>query len=188
MLIILEGVDGTYKSTVGRFLSSYSQKELYKGPPIRVYQGSSFESAQSNNKDLLKYYLDLISGGPSMILDRFIYSNLVYADQFKDYSILDPDQVKAIETICDTLYEEVILVYLYAEEKIIAERLADRGDDYIKKKDIGGLLKRYDRVIEDAGIRHNIRIDTSYRGSGEVTDSIIEYLKNHNIGRKLKIG
>lgn len=83
-LIILEGPDCCFKSTVAAKLS----KEL-KYPIIK---GSSFELATSGNEKLFEHF-NKLADEDNVIIDRFVYSNLVYAKKFKDYSILTEQQL-----------------------------------------------------------------------------------------------
>lgn len=84
-MIILEGTDCRYKSTIADKLS----KEL--GYP--VIKGSSFELAKSGNEKLFEHF-NKLADEDNVIIDRYIYSNLVYAKKFKDYSILTEEATK----------------------------------------------------------------------------------------------
>ncbi|MFP9052259.1 hypothetical protein ACLI10_17330, partial [Enterococcus faecalis] len=69
----------------------------------------------------------------NVIIDRFVYSNLVYAKKFKDYSILTERQLRFIE---DKIKAKAKVVYLHADPSVIKKRLRVRGDEYIEGKDI----------------------------------------------------
>ncbi|MBF8228955.1 deoxynucleoside kinase, partial [Bacillus subtilis] len=130
-LIILEGPDCCFKSTVAAKLS----KEL-KYPIIK---GSSFELAKSGNEKLFEHF-NKLADEDNVIIDRFVYSNLVYAKKFKDYSILTERQLRFIE---DKIKAKAKVVYLHADPSVIKKRLRVRGDEYIEGKDIDSILELY---------------------------------------------
>ncbi|MCY7823255.1 deoxynucleoside kinase [Bacillus spizizenii] len=159
-LIILEGPDCCFKSTVAAKLS----KEL-KYPIIK---GSSFELAASGNKKLFEHF-NKLGDEDNVIIDRFVYSNLVYAKKFKDYSILTKQQLRIIE---DKIKLKAKVVYLHADSNIIKKRLDERGDEYIEGKDIDSILELYGEVMSNAGL-HTYSWDTGQWSSDEIAKDII---------------
>ncbi|MBE1868653.1 deoxynucleoside kinase [Bacillus subtilis] len=160
-LIILEGPDCCFKSTVAAKLS----KEL-KYPIIK---GSSFELATSGNEKLFEHF-NKLADEDNVIIDRFVYSNLVYAKKFKDYSILTEQQLRIIE---DKIKAKAKVVYLHADPSIIKERLSVRGDEYIVGKDIDSILELYREVMSSAGL-HTYSWDTGQWGSDEIVEDLIQ--------------
>ncbi|MGM9986338.1 MAG: hypothetical protein ACI35O_03825 [Bacillaceae bacterium] len=131
MLIILEGNECNFKTTVAEKLS----KELN----LPVVKGSSFELAQCSNQELYEHFLRL-SQMDNVIVDRSWISNYVYATLYKDYAILSPEQRLDIE---QQVYDKALLVYLYADEETIIGRLRVRGDEYVEESKIGTINKVY---------------------------------------------
>ncbi|MEC1665780.1 nucleoside/nucleotide kinase family protein [Bacillus halotolerans] len=160
-LIILEGPDCCFKSTVAGKLS----KEL-KYPIIK---GSSFELATSGNEKLFEHF-NKIADEDNVIIDRFVYSNLVYAKKFKDYSILTEQQLRIIE---DKIKTKAKVVYLQADSKYIKKRLRERGDEYIEELDIDPILELYREVMSKAGL-HTYSWDTGQWGSDEIVEDLIQ--------------
>ncbi|WP_406590277.1 hypothetical protein [Bacillus atrophaeus] len=158
-LIILEGPDCCFKSTVAIKMS----KQL-KYPIIK---GSSFELAISGNEKLFEHFSKL-ADEDNVIIDRFIYSNLVYARKFKDYSILTEQQLRIIE---DKIKMKAKVVYLHADPKIIMERLSIRGDEYIEGKDIDSILRLYREVMSNAGL-YTYSWDTGQWDSDEIVEDL----------------
>lgn len=159
-LIILEGPDCCFKSTVAAKLS----KEL-KYPIIK---GSSFELAKSGNEKLFEHF-NKLADEDNVIIDRFVYSNLVYAKKFKDYSILTERQLRFIE---DKIKAKAKVVYLHADPSVIKKRLRVRGDEYIEGKDIDSILELYREVMSNAGL-HAYSWDTGQWSSDEIAKDII---------------
>ena len=171
MLIILEGVDGTFKTTVGKALNDMLN--------LPLLQGSSFESAKLPNDELFAWYLGTMEksiGGA--ILDRFVYSNLVYASIYEDYSILTGDQAYKLEELMKYHHGSMVLVvYLFGHPDILEYRLSKRGDEYVKKDKIPILLDRYDYVMRQyCRIPYLLRIDTGYTDSKSCAGVILGQL------------
>ncbi|MCY8063927.1 deoxynucleoside kinase [Bacillus spizizenii] len=163
-LIILEGPDCCFKSTVAAKLS----KEL-KYPIIK---GSSFELAVSGNEKLFEHF-NKLADEDNVIIDRFVYSNLVYARKFKDYSILSEQQLRIIE---DKIKSKAKVVYLHADSNIIKQRLSVRGDEYIEAKDIYSILDLYREVMNNARL-HTYSWDTGQWDSDEIVKDLIYLLE-----------
>ncbi|MBW7976822.1 AAA family ATPase [Bacillus velezensis] len=159
-MIILEGTDCCYKSTVADKLS----KEL--GYP--VLKGSSFELAKSGNEKLFEHF-NKLADEDNVIIDRYIYSNLVYAKKFKDYSILTEEQQRTIEK---KIRDKAKVIYLYADAKVIKQRLRERGDEYINDRDIEPVLELYREIMSDVGL-HTYSWDTEQWSSKEIAKGII---------------
>ncbi|AKF30959.1 MULTISPECIES: AAA family ATPase [Bacillus amyloliquefaciens group] len=159
-MIILEGTDCCYKSTVADKLS----KEL--GYP--VIKGSSFELAKSGNKKLFEHF-NKLADEDNVIIDRYIYSNLVYARKFKDYSILTEEQQRTIEK---KIRDKAKVIYLHADPKVIKQRLSERGDEYINDRDIEPVLELYREVMNDAGL-HTYSWDTEQWSSDDIVEGLI---------------
>ncbi|MCA1214787.1 deoxynucleoside kinase [Bacillus amyloliquefaciens] len=162
-MIILEGTDCCYKSTVADKLS----KEL--GYP--VLKGSSFELAKSGNEKLFEHF-NKLADEDNVIIDRYIYSNLVYAKKFKDYSILTEEQQRAIEK---KIRDKVKVIYLHADPKVIKQRIRERGDEYINDRDIEPVLELYREVMSDVGL-HTYSWDTEQWSSEEIAEGIIHLI------------
>ncbi|WHY22605.1 deoxynucleoside kinase [Bacillus halotolerans] len=162
-LIILEGPDCCFKSTVAAKLS----KEL-KYPIIK---GSSFELATSGNEKLFEHF-NKLADEDNVIIDRFVYSNLVYAAKFKDYSIITEEQQRAIE---EKIRHKAKVIYLHADPKVIKQRLLDRGDEYIVNEDIEPVLELYNQVIDNMGLHMN-SWDTNEWNSDEIVEDIIHLI------------
>ncbi|MCR6614573.1 AAA family ATPase [Bacillus velezensis] len=160
-MIILEGTDCCYKSTVADKL----RKEL--GYP--VIKGSSFELAKSGNEKLFEHF-NKLADEDNVIIDRYIYSNLVYAKKFKDYSILTEEQQRTIE---EKIRDKAKVIYLHADPKVIKQRLLERGDEYIKDRDIEPVLELYREVMSNAGL-HTYSWDTGQWDSDDIVEDLIQ--------------
>lgn len=165
MIYVLEGNEAVFKTTIANKLS-----ELTGYPVIK---GSSFELSQKHNDELNFYFKSLLDLD-DIIIDRFIYSNLVYADLYKDYSILTYEQVEVLE---ETMRKKSVkTVYLYADSEAIKERLRVRGDDYVEENMVDTINEKFNEVISDAKARITC-YDTEIFTSDEISKELAEYVK-----------
>ncbi|MBU8607861.1 deoxynucleoside kinase [Bacillus pumilus] len=168
MIIILEGCDCCYKSTVA--------KQLSKKLDYKVQRGSSFELAKKSLDNLYDYCFGLTEHD-NLIIDRYIYSNLVYATKFPGNTKLTHGQVSNIE---NKLLSKAKLVYLYARPEVIKERILSRGDDQVNTKDIEPIVKLYNEVIPKSKL-HTYLFDTEIYGSHEIVEDIIYLVSEERI-------
>ena len=160
MIIILEGCDCCYKSTVA--------KQLSKKLDYKILRGSSFELAKRSQDSLYDYCFGLTEHD-NLIIDRYIYSNLVYATMFPGHAKLSDEQVSIIEK---KLLSNAKLIYLYARPISIKERIISRGDDQVNTKDIEPIVKLYNEVIPKSKL-HTYSFDTENYDSDEIVEDII---------------
>lgn len=171
MNIIIEGSDAVFKTTVANKLSERLNKN--------IVHGSSFELSQSTNEELFGHFTRFAKA-TNTIYDRLIYSNLVYASMFTDYSVLSDEQRHQIE---DKMKDNSILIYLYASEDTIVQRLKRRGDDYINETHIKEILERYEKAMEDAeanGMKV-LKFNTGDLPSDEVVEIVLENLNQEEV-------
>lgn len=153
LLIILEGNECCFKSTIA--------KKLSKKLGFEIIKGSSFELAKSSQQELYEHFLN-IAKMENKIIDRYIYSNLVYAPLFRDYSMISYGDKRNIESWLRC--SEAVVVYLFASEEVIRQRLIERGDEYIKTDHIKEINEKYFDVMK------NVSVPTIYMNT-EVFDS-----------------
>lgn len=163
MIIILEGNECNYKTTVAN--------KLNKKLNFPILKGSTFESAQSGNEELYKHHFKF-THLDNIILDRGIYSNLVYASLYKDYSILNKEQVKYIE---NAMTDKAIVVYLHADTDVLIERIRQRGDEYVKEDMLDSINKKYDQVISESNLVI-ISYNTESFNSDEIVEDVVEFI------------
>jgi thymidylate kinase len=173
VIIILEGNECTFKSTIG--------KELSYRLDVQLRHGSSFQVAKLNHKDLFNHYLTLANGNEDVIYDRFIYSNRVYASLYQDCSILSLDEIKIIEGLIRSNHEKVLVVHCCGYEWDILERMRKRGDEYVKEDMIVPISQRYDKVMrEECGLPklvYNSSLSPSERAIEWIIDMINKEVK-----------
>jgi thymidylate kinase len=159
MLIILEGNECCFKTTIANKLSSTLN--------IPVVKGSSFELAKCTNNELFQHFKSLVKED-DLIIDRFIYSNQVYASLYDDFAILTDDQRREIELL---IKEKATVYYLHADDNVIKERLRVRGDEYVNEDMIEKISNLYPSSIIEATIK-TVSYDTEHWSSDEIVREI----------------
>ena len=133
MLIVLEGIDGAGKSTLAeelasRFTSTHKQftaEILHRGPlkpdadPLDEYENSLEYNAGSLTK--------------LVICDRWYLSELIYGPLYRGRSRMDEFRWAHAEKFLEARGAARFIVT--APTAVIAERLAARGEDFLKPKD-----------------------------------------------------
>lgn len=160
--ILIEGSDGAGKSTTIQYLQM-----LLEWP---VVKGSDFSHAAQGNEYLFNKFYKLTDLN-NFIFDRCHISNLVYAQLYKDYSILTPEQVQLIE---DRLRNESMVFYLYADLDVVINRVVNRGDDYVKVDMIKKIRDKYDEVLSQSTLKI-VRIDTTEIEPLDVAKEILRH-------------
>lgn len=165
MLLILEGNECCFKTTVAEKLSQQLN--------IPVVKGSTFEFSKCTNEELFERFKQL-SELDNVIIDRFIYSNRVYATLYEDYAILTAQQRLEIEQLIKC---KATVYYLFADDKIIESRIKQRGDDYVVPEMVGKINNTYDSTMSESKLKV-VAFDTNDWSSAEIVIDIVEdYVK-----------
>lgn len=159
MLIILEGNECCFKTTVA--------EKLNKKLNIPIVKGSSFEHSQCTNEELFQKFKEYAQLD-NVIIDRFTYSNRVYATLYEDFAILTDEQRKEIE---DMIRHKAKLYYLFADDKVIEDRIKQRGDDYVDVKMVSHINKEYSQSIMKCTLMTE-SFDTNEWNSDGITEAI----------------
>jgi thymidylate kinase len=168
MLIILEGNECNFKTTVAEKLS----KELN----LPVVKGSTFEFSKCTNEELMERFRGLTELD-NVIIDRFIYSNRVYATLYEDYAILSDEQRQEIEQL---IQHKATIYYLFADDQIIESRIKQRGDDYVIPEMVHKINSEYEIAIIESDLE-TVGYDTEIWSSDEIVDNIaLDYVERKN--------
>jgi cytidylate kinase len=168
MIIIIEGVDLTFKSTLAELLS----REL--GLPVE--QGSSFQIAKLPESEFFEFYKKSL-GGEDKILDRSMYSNRVYAQAYSGFNLLSRDEVSELEDIVRDNHEQCLVIFCTATIDELVRRYKLRGDDEVKVEALEGLLERFYDVIHSECKLPLLQYDTVYRTPAEMAAYVKDIIK-----------
>lgn len=141
MLVILEGCDGTGKTTLAKFLSKLLNADIVHC------------TAETPNDYGFFYNIIEVAKTRNIIADRFCYGQFVY--QEKDERKLSKSALRMLETRMLEANSKVILVT--APEDVILARLASRGE--ITHMPVKDILSRFEKVMSKS-ILPVMRYDT----------------------------
>ncbi len=132
-MIIIDGPDGSGKSTLVEYIKKNSSIQLVK--PFYPKQNQ------------LSYYLHSPAHYAPFYLERYYTSELVYP-QFKEgRDQMQPWHQYLIEA--GLMPFAPVILYVRPEKETILENIHVRGDDYIKLEEIDQMLYFYDNVMEN---------------------------------------
>lgn len=175
MLIILEGNECNFKTTIANKLS----KKL----GYQIVKGSSFEQSTCTQDELFNKFMEYAQL-ENTVLDRFYISNLVYAPIYKDFSMINNKQQKEIERVLRD--NRALMILLDADVEVLKERMRKRGDDYVKEDKLEEINLKYKEVMQTVSIPHVVinTEETSYAKENNlditdlITNSIINLAKH----------
>lgn len=166
-IIVLEGCDCSGKST---FAQQLAEKLGYE-----IVKGSSFEISELGQDGMFEHMSKLLDR-ENIIIDRFLYSNLVYGSLF-DYPMMTPDQY---DSLVEKLDEKAFLVYMYAHKDKLAYRMSNRGDDMIKVENIENILALYNtEMFGDFRPTLTLNVDTTSFEHVEKTIDLVARIANN---------
>lgn len=164
MLIVVEGSDCAGKTTLINALANEMNYSIVKG--------SSFEQSQCTQEQLYEKFTEM-SKLENTILDRYIYSNEVYASLYDDFAILSDEQRRKIE---NKIKDKALLIYLEADIETLTDRLLERGDEYVKADKLPLIKAKYEDSLKQVTIE-TLKFDTGIFSVSEIVEVI-----------KLKVG
>ena len=147
MLIIVEGTDGTGKTTlIGELRELLEERgdeveTLHRGPPQR--------HPLLEYEDALHGYVP--GAGAHVLCDRWHLGELVYAPLYRGGSELG-DRLGAGRRHVELFLQSrgALLVHLTADEDEVHRRLDARGEDYLKREHVGHTLRAFDDAARTA--------------------------------------
>lgn len=171
-MIILEGIDGTGKTTVADYLNQNGY--------------STYHFAyDEKNKNIVDKYIDLLNRKTqNMVLDRCFISELVYGPVLRKSCKLNKEQLENILL----KYKQVnptVLYFKANKEDILQRRSKDKDDYQMLKSNYNELNNRYEKVIKVISRYLNvIEINTSEHSIDEVLSIVEEKVNENNICRE----
>lgn len=138
MVIIIEGADGSGKSSLARTLHRQTNWLLiHRSQP----------KDKQDKQRMMDEYLDLIWKGEDVIFDRSWYSEMVYGPIMRDESVISYEQMHTLE-IALTLHGALI-IYCEDDLDILWERCQERGEDYVTSKEtLKQVCDGYERLFK----------------------------------------
>ncbi len=107
IIIILEGIDKSGKSTIANFLKEKFGFEIVK-------------CSQPKGDAYKEYVSKLNKVNKNTVFDRFCYGELVYGPLYRGKSQIDNKKLANIETLASA--KNAIIIYCYDKPELIAKR------------------------------------------------------------------
>ena len=120
MIIIIEGADGSGKTTLANLLSKQT------GYPV-VHR--SQPKTEEEKQQMRQMYVDTINTGRNMIFDRCWYSEMAYGPVMRDTSVISYPEMYLLEE--KLAKHGAIIIYCTDDPKTLWRRATKRGEDYI---------------------------------------------------------
>lgn len=156
MIIIVEGTDGTGKSTLCKKISQHYDIKYFK-------ETLSYEERLSPEYDGFTHYFKLVNmiyhSKEKMVCDRLHLGEFVNPIIYKDGR--KPLTIKEISEIEFPIQDESILISTTSNNNFIRNSLTSRGDDVAKIENIDYMKFLYEHVTELSTIKNKINWDPS---------------------------
>ena len=154
MIIIVEGTDGTGKSTLCKKIAKHYNITYYK-------EKLSYEERLSSDYDGFTHYFKLVNmiyhSREKIVCDRLHLGEFVNPIIYKDGR--KPLTIKEISEIEFPIQDESILISTTSSDSFIRNSLSVRGDDVAKVENIRYMKFLYEHVTELSSIKNKILWD-----------------------------
>ena len=148
MIIILEGPDGSGKTTLAKYFSDKLGYEI---------KHRSNPKTQKEKDEMMQSYKDDIMNEENIIWDRGFHSELVYGPIKRDKTYISIDQMLELEK--DLSIKGTMVIYCTDEIQTLWKRCTSRGEAYIKNIDELQVIKDgYDQLMYNS--KHLVPIFT----------------------------
>lgn len=144
MIICLDGVDGTGKSTLANHIVTAVQKKFPDDKVIYKHATQIKNDVYTEYAQLFEEYIP--GSGIHYILDRWHIGEEIYGPLFRGQSAFDKVSFRWLELF---LASKGMRTWLMTQpEDLIQERLEERGEDFIRFDQINYIQKEYQRIVK----------------------------------------
>ena len=145
MIIIIEGPDGSGKTTLAEKISKQT-----KYPIIHRSQPKTEEE----KKLMMGEYLQTIRSGKNMIFDRCWYSEMAYGPVMRDDSVISYPEMYELEELLAK--SGALIIYATGAKAALWQRCQKRGEDYITARDdFNAICDNFDKIMN---VPHHIPV------------------------------
>lgn len=124
MIIIIEGIDGSGKTTLAKQLSAQT------GYPI-IHKSNPKDDVEKLR--MMGEYLQLVRGNKNVIFDRCWYSEMAYGPVMRDKSYISFPQMYELER--HAAKAGALIIYCTGPLHVLWNRCQKRGENYVVSRD-----------------------------------------------------
>lgn len=137
MIIIIEGADGSGKTTLAEQISKQT------GYPV-VHRSSP--KSEEEKAVMMQMYLQAIKEGRNVIFDRCWYSEMVYGVVMRDESVISYPQMYELER--SLAKRGALIIYCTDKPETLWRRCTKRGEDYVtNSQTFMKICDEYDKLM-----------------------------------------
>jgi thymidylate kinase len=151
MLIIVEGCDGTGKSTFAAGLAGYLRhpRSGNRGRVFVEHFGPPRGDPFVEYSELLIQYIPNM--GVHLICDRFHLGELVYGPLYRGGTQLRGSRLRTLE---DMLVKRgAVLIHMTHKPEVLLERQAANGEDFLKPEHVQRVVRRFKEVYTESHVK-----------------------------------
>ncbi len=189
MFIIVEGVDCSGKSTLINQLMRKANNAFHirrsdVPKSADLTEIGRLKRSYKITRDIYKQVIQPNQG--HLIVERFYPSEIVYSKVKRGYeAVNDKFYASFEEELLEIFGQEILLLHVFQEMRVLQERLRVRGDYYISEKDLSELNLRYLAFLEWT----NLNVYSS-PGDDSGIESAVNYINtlcNNDFNKELTI-
>jgi len=147
MLIIIEGVDCSGKTTLINEMMrrAHNAFHIRRSDVPKSAEKTEVSRLKRSYKVIKEIYCRVIKPNQGhLVVERFYPSELVYSGIKRGYEAFEDKFYSCFEKeLLESLGDDIVVIHVFQEAKIIKERLKFRGDDYVTEEEVGKLSMRY---------------------------------------------
>lgn len=137
MIVILEGVDGSGKTTLANQLSKQTKYPI-------VHRSNP--KSEEDKKRMMGEYIQLIKSNKNVIFDRCWYSEMAYGPVMRDKSYIDFPQMYELERMLAK--NGAMIVHCTGPASVLWKRCQTRGEDYVVcREDFNAIYNRFEDIF-----------------------------------------
>lgn len=156
MLFVIEGTDGAGKTTLANEIE-WRLEDTRHRRIIRRHFGPPEQHPLAEYERWLDFYGP--NGGEHVIIDRFHWGEMVYADYYRDGSQLGQAGYWHIEQYLRS--RGALMIYACGDEPELARRQAEKNEDFLQPEHASDVLKIFDALatnsLQDVAIYDSTR-------------------------------
>jgi thymidylate kinase len=160
-LIVLEGCDGSGKTTLARALTEAAERDrkkvllLHKGPP------TDDRTALQEYTEDLSFYEPALDHRHLVICDRWHLGEVVYGPVYRGGSRLSEADLSAVERFLHVRGALKLLLDA-SNDTLVRRAFVQRGEDFLQLGDVQHVAREYRRLFTVLGMWRHVHTDHPY--------------------------